>query len=168
MSKKHLRALTIPETTKLIKSIGGRSRVLVHDIHEAALNSLAHAEQHGNFTLMTNLYRAVSNGHKSGLVLYFRAFGPVKFVKADKEFRKDKTPNATAWDLVQAAETSPDDLDRELHAKQTEFDAAKQMQQIKGYLQRQAVAASEAGDTDQANAIIAMTGESSHYHEAAA
>lgn len=144
---KQIKQLSLNETTKLIKSIRGRSRTVVLDIHIAALSSLVHAQEHGNFTLMTQLYSAVSNGHKTGLVLYFRSFGPVNFVKKDKAFRKDKTTNAKPWDIKGATETSPDDLDRELHVKQTQFDAAKLMQQVKRYIEKRAEVAKENGDS---------------------
>lgn len=62
-----------------IASIKGRSAKLDRDIHETAVQCLAHAAEHGDVTLCGKLVEAMGNAsRKADMIQWFSTFGPVR------------------------------------------------------------------------------------------
>ena len=98
--------------SKLITGIANRARKLDIDIHQAAIQSMIHAEKYDNFDMGAKLVKALGRGHRTkALILWFTTFGPFKTVLKGKartfdNFKKDTLKSAQPFDIL-AAEDMP-------------------------------------------------------------
>ena len=94
--------------SKLITTIANRSRKLDTDIHDAAVQSIIHAEKYNNFDMGAKLVKALGRAHRAkALVLWFTANGPFKTVtkgvtQTFSNFRLDKEDEATPFNILEA------------------------------------------------------------------
>lgn len=76
-------------------------------IHEVAVSALAHAEEHGDVTLIAKLVYGLPKGTRANLVSkWARAFAPIKFSDRDMNAKMDKSATAIAFD-VDGSEATP-------------------------------------------------------------
>jgi hypothetical protein len=82
-----LNILSVADTTRLIKSIKGRAASVQRDIHTAAVSTLAHMRDHGDYTLAVALMNALPNGQRvKGLAAWYKNFSGGKFaVRQDRK-----------------------------------------------------------------------------------
>lgn len=94
------------ELTKAIASIASRGKKLDGDIQIAAMSVCCHAHQHGDVTLLNQLYNAMPRGARaSALTLFLVRFGPVvastdPTTKREQPFVFDKNKKMTGETLT--------------------------------------------------------------------
>lgn len=75
-----MKILSTADTAKLIKSIRGRAASVQRDIHIAAVSTLAHIRDHGDYTLAVDLMNALPSGQRvKGLAVWYKNFSNGKF-----------------------------------------------------------------------------------------
>lgn len=111
---------------KRIVSIGRRGAKLDRDIHETEIDCLAHASEHGDISLLTELYHAMPNGsRRKAMAQHAKDHAPVKTTGKDSElafrmrkgwqadqFKLDEAEATPFWEYTKEPEPKPFDLDR--------------------------------------------------------
>ena len=90
-----------------IVSIAKRGAKLDADIHSTAVQTLLHAEAHGDVTLATKLVGAMpKSGRVKGLIVWYHENSPLRFVEKEAQFKLDKGDKAKPFD-IDAADAVP-------------------------------------------------------------
>lgn len=100
---------TAEAINKAIASIKSLSTKLDKDIHSTAVQCLAHAEAHGDFTLCGKLVAAMGQAaRRQDMIVWFAQFGPVKINKKTFEasMRRKHEDGYNPFD-VETAERTP-------------------------------------------------------------
>ena len=119
--------LSQSETGKLIKSIKTRAANVQRDIHVAACSTLAHMQEHGDYTLAVALLNALPNGQRvKGLAAWYKHFTSGKFSpRQDKKAGNawvgslNKDRDSTDFLVAEACEVTFADFTQEKDPQQT-------------------------------------------------
>jgi hypothetical protein len=131
-------AMSVADTSKLIKSIKTRATNVQQDIHRAAVASLIQIQQDGNTNNAVALMNALPNGQRvKALATWFKAMSNKKFsVKQDKEqgniwvAHLQKNRDASDFDIDTAIEKGFADYTTEREPQEVTLD--KMVKYLKG------------------------------------
>lgn len=82
--------LAAAAVTELVNAVARMGAEYAQSVQDAAVQCIAHAVEHGNVTLATQLVASVRPHHAACLVTFFEENGPFKYQKQAKAFEKNK------------------------------------------------------------------------------
>lgn len=139
---------------KKIASIKSRAGTLRNDVDQVARSAFLHAAEHGDLTLASRLYGAVSRSYQADLRRYFTTFGPVRYDAKSGQFVKAK--NGGQWDV--AALDVPFDSVSKPEKTPAEYDRKKTLTSIVKFLDTQADRARNADDAAMLATLVDVAG----------
>lgn len=146
--------LSRAEALKKIASIKGRAGTLRSDIDQVCRSAFLHAAEHGDLTLASRLYGAVSRSYHADIKRYFTTFGPVRFDGKSGQFVKAK--HGGQWDL--SALDVPFDSVKPADKDTPEYDRTKALTAIIKFLDTKGDQALNAGDAGMVDVLSDVAG----------
>jgi hypothetical protein len=125
-----IKLMSIADTAKLIKSIKTRANGVQRDIHIAAVSTLAHIRDHGDYTGAVALMNALPTGQRvKGLAVWYKHFSNGKFRLTYKNkvwagsLEKDR--DAEDFDVDAATDVTFAEFTTEAEPKQSTVDTLR-------------------------------------------
>lgn len=107
-----------------ITSLNKRGQKFDTDAHITAVQCLAHAEQHGDWTLATKLVHIMPrSSRRKALIMWFRAHGPCTYSEKNG-FKKDKRSEAQPFNVSEADKVPFYEFTKEIQPAEFTLDAA--------------------------------------------
>jgi len=113
---------------KAITSIVARSTKLDGDIHATAIQTMMHAEKHGDCTLASRLVNTLGKSIRSkALIHWFETFSPLRRSRKSGEFELVKNKAKRTWHCAKAFDIPFYDLSNEKEPVKVSYDSVKKL-----------------------------------------